>query len=47
MKCAGGGLSQSELASHEVLSLPIEPLQNPETTDYVIASVKKFFKFNV
>jgi dTDP-4-amino-4,6-dideoxygalactose transaminase len=43
MKLAGAGLPLSELASREVLSLPVEPLQCPENTGHVIDSVKEFF----
>jgi dTDP-4-amino-4,6-dideoxygalactose transaminase len=37
-------LLNSEKAAREVLSLPIEPLQEGDETDYVVGCVKQFFK---
>jgi dTDP-4-amino-4,6-dideoxygalactose transaminase len=37
---AGSSLAASEQAVQEVVSLPIEPLQNAETTQYVIETIK-------
>lgn len=39
-----GSLVNSETASREVLSLPVEPLQKEEDTLYIIDSVKEFFE---
>ena len=39
-----GSLDKAEIASREVLSLPMEPLQTQEETTYIINSIKEFFK---
>jgi dTDP-4-amino-4,6-dideoxygalactose transaminase len=38
-----GSLSESEKACSEVLSLPIEPLQEKSTTSYIIDRIKDFY----
>ena len=38
-----GNLSKAETAAEKVFSLPIEPLQKDEDTEYVIRSIKQFF----
>jgi len=40
---AGGDLFNAELAAGEVLSLPIEPLQDQDVSRYCIDSIKNFF----
>jgi dTDP-4-amino-4,6-dideoxygalactose transaminase len=37
-------LRNAETACKEVLSLPMEPLQGQETTEYIVQSVCEFFK---
>jgi dTDP-4-amino-4,6-dideoxygalactose transaminase len=39
-----GPLSHSEAATEEVLSLPMEPLQSDEDTNYITDTINKFFK---
>lgn len=39
-----GQLTYSEKATQEVFSLPMEPLQKKEDTQYVIESIREFFK---
>ena len=39
-----GNLENSEKAAQEVLSLPIEPLQQNDETDYVVDSIRQFFR---
>jgi dTDP-4-amino-4,6-dideoxygalactose transaminase len=38
-----GTLANSERATEEVLSLPIEPLQTSENTAYIVDCIKEFF----
>jgi len=38
-------LKNAELAAEQVLSLPIDPLQTEEETNYVVNAVKEFFTF--
>ena len=40
-----GGLDEAERATGEVLSLPMEPLQEEETTAYVIDSIKDILNY--
>jgi hypothetical protein len=40
-----GDLSNSERATDEVLSLPIEPLQRDESTVYVAECRKEYFGY--
>lgn len=40
---ASGSLENSEQACQSVLSLPIDPLQDRQTTDYVIRCINEFF----
>jgi dTDP-4-amino-4,6-dideoxygalactose transaminase len=40
---AYGTLANSERATEEVLSLPIEPLQTSENTAYIVDCIKEFF----
>jgi dTDP-4-amino-4,6-dideoxygalactose transaminase len=37
-----GDLRHSQLAAEEVFSLPIEPLQKEEDTEYIIRAVREF-----
>jgi dTDP-4-amino-4,6-dideoxygalactose transaminase len=39
-----GNLENAEKAAQEVLSLPIEPLQQNHETDYVVDCIKQFFR---
>jgi dTDP-4-amino-4,6-dideoxygalactose transaminase len=39
-----GELRESERATQEVLSLPVEPLQSDESTDYVVDQVRRFMQ---
>jgi len=41
-----GQLANAEKAAKEVLSLPIEPLQKVEDTEYVVESIKHFYSVN-
>ncbi|MFZ5996236.1 MAG: DegT/DnrJ/EryC1/StrS family aminotransferase [Nitrospirota bacterium] len=43
MSKISGSLGNSEHATSTVLSLPIEPLQSKEDTDYIIKAIKEFF----
>ncbi len=43
---ASGQLADAERATIEVLSLPIEPLQEIEDTKYVVESIKQFYGVN-
>ena len=43
---ASGQLADAEMATKEVLSLPIEPLQKVEDTRYVVESIKQFYGVN-
>ena len=38
-----GSLKNAEIAADEVLSLPIDPLQTKEETNYIVDKVKEFF----
>lgn len=40
---AAGSLTQAEELCMEALSLPIEPLQKPEETGYIMTAIKAFF----
>lgn len=41
---ASGSLGNAENASSRVFSLPIEPLQSQEDTDYIIGSIREYFR---
>lgn len=43
MSACAGSLAQAEAACSEVLSLPIEPLQDERTSDAITGAVKAFF----